>query len=152
MITCVQLIALQKKGAQVDSEYSMVHTRKLTNETFISGILDPQTIPLTSPKRASYGVSFVNSCETINRVITAPFCTLQSNKPGRHKVRPTWHEILQWPHRKGQLPKNVYLFIVASFTIRNNVPPSWNEMFYISFINHFTPFQRNIPFISFHCN
>ena len=38
----------------------------------INQMLHPQKTPYTSPKRVSYGVSFVNICEKIDRVLTAP--------------------------------------------------------------------------------
>ena len=39
-------------------------------------LLDSQKTPNTSPYRASYRVSFVNICEEIDRVITAPHCIM----------------------------------------------------------------------------
>ena len=41
-------------------------------------MLDPQKTPHTSPKRASYGVSFVNIYEKIDRVIEALHCMWNS--------------------------------------------------------------------------
>ena len=61
----------------------------------INQVLDPQTTTHTSPKRASYGVSFVNICEKIDSVITAPHCIfyvwqavppLSPTQNGRHSA------------------------------------------------------------------
>ena len=44
----------------------------------INQVMDPQKTHHASPWRASYGVSFVNICEKIDRLITAPHRTFRS--------------------------------------------------------------------------
>ena len=62
----------------VESRCDAVKICKILNEWLqylgqnVSQMLDTQKTPHTSPSRASYGVYFVNICEKINRVITAP--------------------------------------------------------------------------------
>ena len=54
----------------------------------INQMLDPEKTPHTSPLRASYGLSFVNICEKIDGIITAPHCNLLHHSGAHCTVDP----------------------------------------------------------------
>ena len=57
------------------AQYCNILYKQLTElRQNINQMLDPQNTPHTSPKRASYGVSFANNCDKIDCVITASHC------------------------------------------------------------------------------
>ena len=76
-------------GVTVECRYNAVQYCKILHKLLqelrqnINQMLDPQKTPHTPPLRASYGVSFVNNCEKIERVITALHCIINSLAPGR---------------------------------------------------------------------
>ena len=54
--------------------YKISHEKLQELRQNINQMPDPQKTPHTSPLRASYGVSYANICEKIDRVITVPDC------------------------------------------------------------------------------
>ena len=71
----------------VGCRYNAVKYCKISHEKLqelkqnINQMPDPQKTPHTSPLRASYGVSFANICEKIDRVITVPHCITFAESP-----------------------------------------------------------------------
>ena len=55
----------------------IIHSSAVITRFKINQMLYSQKAPHTSPWRASYGVSFVDIFEKIDRVITAPHCTFK---------------------------------------------------------------------------
>ena len=71
-------------------------------------MLDPQNTPYTSSLQASYGVLFLNICEKIDRVVTAPHCN-SSN----HCHQATWCNQAASHYLNQCRPRPVMLLVVT---------------------------------------